>query len=76
MAAKVGIVKEAKTLEVTMEADTPNGVSKFNVQFRFDDDKATKAEVSVDGKNWYSVEVLHKAISAFIERYPFEFAEE
>jgi hypothetical protein len=72
MGVKVSNVKEAKTLEVKIDA----GDVGYTVQFRFDDDKATNAKVSVDGINWFSVDVLHKAIGAFIERYPFEFAEE
>jgi len=70
--AKTVTIKEAKTLEVKI-GDAGSG---HIVQFRFEDDKATGAEVSFDGKTWHDVEIVHKAMAAFVDRYPFEFADE
>ena len=78
---KVEEIKEVKTLQVTIAtgiggvAADGNSEKPTVVTFRFSDDKPASAEVSSDGVNWYSVAILHKAIGAFVDRYPLEFAE-
>ena len=66
-------IKEARTLQVTLAHE---GQEK-TVTFRFDDakERVNKAEISVDGVNWISVDLLHKAIGVFIDRFPLDFAE-
>jgi len=75
--AKVTVsdVKEVKTLEVAVKTD--NGTTGFTstVSFRFKEENATDAEVSLDGGPWQNVGILHKAIGAFFDRHPPEFSE-
>lgn len=72
MPFKVGEIKENKTLQVKIESDNVG----YTVSFRFNDEKPSEGEVSLDGINWLNVAVLHKAIGAFVDRYAFDFAEE
>ena len=71
----VSEVKEVKTLQVVVGIDEGTQGWQQTVSFRFNKDDASDAEVSTDGTNWHSVAVLHKAIGAFLDRYPPEFSE-
>lgn len=75
--AKVSVseVNEVRTLQVVVGVD--DGTTGYNktVSFRFNKEDASDAELSVDGTNWQNVAILHKAIGAFLDRFPPEFSE-
>jgi len=75
--AKVSISKVSETKTLQVEVGVNEGETGYcrTVSFRFNKEDASDAEVSVDGTNWQSVAILHKAIGAFLDRYPTEFSE-
>lgn len=75
--AKVSVseVNEIKTLQVVVGIDEGTQGYKKTVSFRFNKEDASDAEVSIDGASWQNVAILHKAIGAFLDRYPPEFSE-
>jgi hypothetical protein len=60
---------------VTVQVEKDGTATNKTVHFRYDEASLSDAEVSLDGMNWFNVAILHKAIGAFVDRYPLEFSE-
>lgn len=69
--AKVNEVRDFMTTQIVVGGET----GETTVTFKFNDSPAD-AKFSMDGVNWFDVSIVHKAISAFVDRHPLEFAEE
>ncbi len=69
---EVRITNESQIMALdVIDPDPETEIAKILIRFNPED--LSKAEISVNGKDWNNIKVIHKALQTFIDKYPFEF---